>query len=129
MPSQFRVTVRRRWICGNSRWRMWQGCVSKTTAPQCHKIDFRGHRPARNEVWQNKTGKWIEAVVDVKIEGRTRRNEWEIVTQETRIDLLAREGSALRFARSTPTDKFRLANVSGRTYTDNQAGLSFSVPV
>jgi len=75
-----------------------------------------------------RAGKWIKAIVDVKIEGRTRRNEWEIVTQETRIDLLTREGGALRFARSTPTDKFRLANVSGQTYTDNQAGLSFSVP-
>jgi len=71
------------------------------------------------------SGGWIKAVVDIKIEGRTRRNDWETVSQETRVDLLAMESGDLRFARSTPTDRRRLANVNGRTYADDQSGLSF----
>lgn len=74
------------------------------------------------------TGNWIKVVSDVKIEGKTRRNDWEIITQETTLDLLAQEGSTLKFFRSTPIDKLRLANVSGRTYADSQSGLSFTVP-
>jgi hypothetical protein len=73
-------------------------------------------------------GNWTQVVSDVKMEGRTRQNDWEIITQGTTLDLLVQEGGRFRFSRSTPIDKRRLADVSGRTYTDSQSGLSFTVP-
>jgi hypothetical protein len=73
-------------------------------------------------------GKWIKVVCSNKVEGNTRREGWSIVLQGVDIDFLIQEGNSLKIARSTQTDKHRLANVSGRIYRDKETGFSFTAP-
>jgi hypothetical protein len=75
-----------------------------------------------------RAGNWIKVICDNKVEGKSRRDGWSIISQDTTIDLLIQEGNSLKIARSTQTDKHRLANVSGRTYKNSQTGFSFIAP-
>jgi len=75
-----------------------------------------------------RAGNWIKVICDYRVEGKSRRDGWSIISQDTLIDLLIQEENSLKFARTTQTDKHRLANVSGRTYKDSQTGFSFAAP-
>jgi hypothetical protein len=75
-----------------------------------------------------RSGDWIKVVNNEKLEGKLRKKEWALISQNTFVDLLVQEGNSLKFARSTQIDKHRLTNVTGQTYRDNQTGFSFTVP-
>lgn len=74
------------------------------------------------------SGNWIKVMRDNKVEGKSRRQGWSVVSQGTEMDLLMQEGNALKFARATQIDKARMAYVSGRTYRDASASLAFTAP-
>jgi hypothetical protein len=74
------------------------------------------------------SGNWIKVVYDSKLEGKPRKKDWGLISQNTYVDLLIQEGNSFKIARSTPVDKHRLTNVVGQTYRDRETGFSFSAP-
>ena len=75
-----------------------------------------------------RSGNIIKAISDQILEGRSGNKAWEVLDQSTVINFLVQQGENLKFARSAEIDRNRLAYITGRTYRDDQIGLSFTVP-
>jgi ketosteroid isomerase-like protein len=73
-------------------------------------------------------GNMIKVICDSKIEGKTGTEDWKVLYQGGAIDFLVKRDGALKIARSSTYDKLRTGNIHGQTYTDKQAGFSFSAP-
>jgi hypothetical protein len=74
------------------------------------------------------SGNMIKVIYDTKIEKRSGKEDWKMVSQGTGLDYLIYENGSLKIARSAVIDKYRLTNVMGQSYRDMRAGISFSVP-
>jgi len=75
-----------------------------------------------------RSGNIVKAISDQILEGRSSNKAWEVLDQSTIIDLLIQQSDALKFARSAEIDRNRLNKINGRTYKDDQIGLSFTAP-
>ncbi len=74
------------------------------------------------------SGNMIKVTNDQKLEGKSGDREWKVLSKNTVIDWLVQRDDGLKFYRSAGIDKMRLDRIYGRTYKDEQTGLSFSVP-
>jgi ketosteroid isomerase-like protein len=74
------------------------------------------------------SGNMIKVVYNFKIEGKNGDEDWKAIFQGSAIDFLRDENGVLRMARSAEVDKYRLPNVIGQSYIDEQIGFSFKVP-
>ena len=74
------------------------------------------------------SGNMIKVVFDGKLEGKAGNEDWEVIDQSTNVFFLVQENGFLKVARSAQVDKYRMTNVNGQTYKDDQIGFSFTAP-
>lgn len=75
-----------------------------------------------------RSGRFIRAAVNVKVEGKSDDGIWSTMAENASLSLLVQERGSLKIFRSTETDVDRLNSVNGQTYRDEQIGFSFTVP-
>lgn len=95
------------------------------------RVRFMGYEELRAEysiLDVTRSGGFIKAAVNAKIEGKSDEGIWSVIADNTSLNLLVQEGDALKISRTTETDVDRLNNVHGQTYRDAEAGFSFTVP-
>jgi hypothetical protein len=74
------------------------------------------------------SGNMIKVTNNQKLEAKSGDKDWKVLSQNTVMDWLVQRDGGLKFYRSAGVDKMRLDRINGRTYEDEQTGLSFSVP-
>ena len=74
------------------------------------------------------SGNMIKVTNNQKLEAKSGDKDWKVLSKNTVIDWLVQRDGGLKFYRSAGVDKMRLDRINGRTYEDEQTGLSFSVP-